>query len=345
MSESGDYSSSSWSGHDFRDAYKRYDRHAGRSYADAQEKGTTVNDLVPEELVTQSEAPLVLRVDHTGSMLESPKKIFEKLPYFSHEVRTVYLGEGAEVSVGAVGDAASDQFPLQAQPFTALIPPEGIRPQDAWEDPEITKRLLALVLEGHGGGSREESYELAALYDARHIVMPNAKRAIWICVGDESPYPKVDAAQARAYCRVDLKKSLTTAAVFAELQKKFAVYFIQLPYYGRTNGEGLAGMTLETAAVRTVWVGLLGEDHVPYLEDPARVVDVIFGILAKETGREAYFAEELAERQMKDEGGEQKIATVHRALDTIHRTGTDGEKPEHSRLHRPKGGTRGKGLL
>ena len=96
MSESGDYSGSVWSGHNFGDAYARYDRHAGRSYASARAKGKVATDLIPERLTTASPSPLVIRCDVTGSMHEAPKTMFAKLPYLAHEARTEYLGEHAK---------------------------------------------------------------------------------------------------------------------------------------------------------------------------------------------------------------------------------------------------------
>lgn len=341
MSESGDYSGSVWSGHDYGSAYDRYDRHAGRSYASAKAKGTTVADLVPERLTTKSSSPLLVRCDITGSMHEAPKSMFAHLPFLTHEARTEYLGEHAELSFGAIGDATCDTYPIQIRPFAKLTAPPKKKTATPWEDPEIAKRLQELVIEGGGGGQQTESYELTALYDARLVEMPNAVRPIWIGIGDEMPYPEVDRDQAQRCCRIRLDRALPTAEVFAELQRKFAVYFVQLPYNGTVGVRD--GMTDDTRKIRDRWVKLLGEDHVAMLTDPSRIVDVIFGILAAETGRVDYFRSELEGRQDPNQ-----VVTVYKSLATVHRAPSGSPKlltDGKSRLHRPTDGGRGKGLL
>ncbi|MBI2483212.1 hypothetical protein HYV74_03495 [Candidatus Uhrbacteria bacterium] len=352
MSESGDYQQSSyWSGHDFGDAYARYDQHAGRSYAQAQSAGVTIQDLVPKRISTQSTRPLLIRIDHTGSMHEAPKKIFEKLPYLSHEARQ-YLGDDTELSVGAIGDMSNgqvagegDRYPLQIRDFAQLsVPQAGAktkRKTAQWEDPEIAKRLLELVIEGGGGGQMHENYEFAMLYDARNVDMPRAITPVAIYIGDEMPYEVLAPEYAEHYGHLALERSMTIQEVVAELQQKYSVYFIQLPYSGHVDGDQ---MTADTKTVHRTWANLLGEDQVKYLPDPARVVDLIFGILAQETGRDAYFRQEIEARQTPAQ-----VRTVYKALGTTHKL-PSGKEPRglrsgKSTLHRPSSGKKTKGLL
>jgi hypothetical protein len=65
--------------------------------------------------------------------------------------------------------------------------------------------------------------------------------------------------------------------------------------------------------IYTDWEKVLGADYISILPEAGRVVDVIFGILAKETGREEYFEDELTERQTVAQK-----KTVMKALKTIH---------------------------
>ena len=168
MSESSDYTPGAWAGHDFGTARKKYDRHVGRSYGDAQAKKVTATKLVPATVKTESPTPLVIWVDVTGSMGAWPATIFSKLPYLDHEIRTEYLGADAEVCFGAVGDAHSDKYPVQVQPFTSGT--------------DMKKKLEQLVIEGNGGGQVKESYELAALYTLHNIETPKAvDKPVWPC--------------------------------------------------------------------------------------------------------------------------------------------------------------------
>jgi HPt (histidine-containing phosphotransfer) domain-containing protein len=96
---------------------------------------------------------------------------------------------------------------------------------------------------------------------------------------------------------------------------------------------------------------LIPEDHIAYLADPARVVDVIFGILARETGRISDFRKEIEGRQTADQ-----VKTVYRALKTIHSIAGTSAKPSapalpevsmtgKSTMHKPTMGKKSKGLL
>ena len=104
MSEAGDYDPGPWRGHNFRDAYRAFDVHAGRSYAAAKSKRITPVSLIPKELVTQSTSPLVIVSDVTGSMGEWPKVMFSKLPYL--ELASRFGHQAGQIHI--LGDA--DQF-------------------------------------------------------------------------------------------------------------------------------------------------------------------------------------------------------------------------------------------
>jgi hypothetical protein len=81
----------------------------------------------------------------------------------------------------------------------------------------------------------------------------------------------------------------------------------------------------------------VGLDNVAFLPDPNRVVDVIFGILAKETGRVDYFKDELTGRQRPDQ-----VETVLTALKTVHALPNAGPAVHSGRsvMLRPPGGRR-----
>jgi len=81
MSESGDYNPGVWSGYSFTKARKTYDEHVGRSYGDAVKRNKSVTNLIPKSLATNSESPLVIACDVTGSMGSWPATMFSKLPY------------------------------------------------------------------------------------------------------------------------------------------------------------------------------------------------------------------------------------------------------------------------
>ena len=61
------------------------------------------------------------------------------------------------------------------------------------------------------------------------------------------------------------------------------------------------------------WESYLGADHIAILPEAGRVVDVIFGIFAKETDRVDYFKEEIEGRQKPNQ-----IAAAYKSLRSIH---------------------------
>ena len=118
--------------------------------------------------------------------------------------------------------------------------------------------------------------------------------------------------------RTTIQSRIPTEQVFEELKSKYSVYLILKPY-NNSAGDG----NVENKAVRKQWLKYLDEEHIAPLGDPDRVVDVIFGILAKETGKIDYFKKEIEERQEKD-----KVALTYKALKTIHAFSAPSEPPK-----------------
>jgi hypothetical protein len=302
MSESSDYTPAPWAaGHDFASARRGYmDKVVGRGAVAPETVGLTINTLAPDKLICQAENPLIIVCDVTGSMGEWPGVIFSKLPYLEFEGKE-YLGQDMQIAFAAVGDADKhDKYPLQVQPFA--------------EGAKLKVSLEKLIIEGGGGGGGEESYDLAALYFARNCECPNAiRKPILIFIGDEGIYNYCAKESAEQWAKVKTDKRIDVGEVFKELTSKYAVYVVRKLYGGTEDNP-----SSQDQAIRTQWVGYLGEDHVVNLPIADRVVDVIFGILAKETGRLNYFRKELEDRQGKDKGGKAKIEVVLKSLRTVH---------------------------
>jgi hypothetical protein len=307
MAETSDYDPGDWKGHDFKAAYADYDATAGRAYSAAVAAGVTASDLVPDSIETDSESPVVVLLDGTGSMGEWPKVIFSKLPYLDIEGKS-YMGDTMAVSFSVFDDAhngATDKA-LQVKPFVRGL--------------ELDATLKTMFLPKNGGGGGQETAELGMLFYARNCHMPKAIKPLFIVITDEHPYEFIDPDNAKKWGHVDLEKTdekrLSTHKVVRELQRKFSVYAVIKSY----NTSGSNAPDPMNDAVYAGWAKLMGEDHTVSLPDPNRVVDVIFGIMAKETGKEDYFEDELKDRQMKDTDGKKKIDVVMKSLNTIHKS-------------------------
>ncbi len=223
MSEMGDsYDPGPWGGFSYQSARAAYDPNAGRGYggssgstrASVAAKSRTLDDLVPAKLTTNARSPLVVVVDGTGSMGEFPNVMFEKLPLLDLGIND-YLDD-CEISFAMVGDAGSDKYPLQVQPFA--------------KGKTLVDTLNKLKIEKGGGGNEIESYDLAGLYYARNVEMPNATKPVLVWVCDEGIYDKVDTEWAKDHARSDLEKKIPTKELFEDLKRKYSVYCIRKHY-------------------------------------------------------------------------------------------------------------------
>lgn len=308
MSEAGDYNPSGWAGHDFNSARASYRTYVDDSYSQARSKGVTVKDVLPTSITTDSSCPVVGVVDQTGSMGDWPATIFSKLPYLEHEAKTEYRGEDVEFSFGAFGDARNhERYPVQARPFAS--------------GKDLKTRLAELVHERNGGGQMHETSELELLYYARNCHMSKAiQDPLLILVTDEMPYDSVSPDLAEL-AHVKLEKTISVEQIIREVQKKFALYIVLKPY-----NENSGDRNSENTEIRRTWAKLVGEDHIAPLSEAGRVVDVIFGIMAKEANKVAYFQKELEDRQTP-----QQVKTVMTSLKTIHALPKGGHTSGHTK--------------
>ncbi len=298
MSEMGEsYDPGPWKGFNYKSARAKYDydSDAGRGYGKTSTpaKAKSLESLVPEKLVTACRSPLIIITDGTGSMGEYPEVMFKKLPLLDLGIED-YL-EDCEISFAMIGDAGSDNYPLQVQPFT--------------KGKGLVDSLGKLVIEKGGGSNEVESYDLAALYYLNNVDMPKATKQVLIFVCDEGIYSMISKDWAKNYAHVDIDKATKTRELFDALKQKYSVWCIRKHYAGQVQGETMTG---SNKVIHEQWQNYLGAEKIAILDNPQRVVDVIFGLMARETNREEFFAKELAFRQKPEQ-----VAEVQKSMLTI----------------------------
>lgn len=314
MAESGENyePDPNWKGWDYQAARaKHVDPTAGRGYAlksalnklpdkeqdiKAIAKSKNGGVIVPDKISTDAKSPVVIITDGTGSMGAFPNTIFKKLPLLDDGIKD-YLEDYA-VSLMMIGDAGSDKLPLQVQEFAS--------------GKDLVDKLNNLEIEGGGGGNQVESYELAALYAARNIEIPKATKPVLIFICDEGLYANVDIKWAKTYAKVTLEDKMSTSELFDELKKKFSVYCVRkhCDSYGiALDGDKMIGAN---KLIHERWAKLVGEDKIAVLLDASRVVDVILGLLAHETGKVDFFEKEINDRQKPEQ-----VATVMKAMTSL----------------------------
>lgn len=219
-------------------------------------KGVKVRESRDSEAHPNSNGILVF-FDVTGSMGHIPALFAnEKLGGLMRMLLAQNVIADPQLLFGAIGDAFSDSSPFQVAQFES-----GLE-MDDW--------LTKIHLEGNGGGSGEESYELAFYWAATHTSMDcwekRGKKGYLFVIGDEQFYPTVRSEQVDRIIG-DRIQDMPIAAAIAAAQETFEVFKICVhsPTYATGNIDA--------------WRTLMGERAV-FLQDPNTVCEFIAAQIA-----------------------------------------------------------------
>lgn len=199
---------------------------------------------------------IVFALDVTGSMGDIPQSLATReLPTFMALLGAVGVAD-PQLLFMAIGDATSDQAPLQVGQFESTA-----ELMDQW--------LTWSYLEGGGGGSGEESYELAFYMVAQHTDMDcwvkRRKKGYLFITGDELPYPAVSRHQIGSLIGDTLDADVPIAEAIAAAAETCNVFFL-IPDLGRRG------------RCEKRWRDLLG-DHVICMEEPGDACAVAAAIV------------------------------------------------------------------
>ncbi|MBI9045181.1 MAG: hypothetical protein JEZ06_11895 [Anaerolineaceae bacterium] len=211
---------------------------------------------------------IVFALDVTGSMGMIPKLLAnEQLPNFMKILLGCQIPD-PQVLFMAIGDAISDSSPLQVGQFESTA-----ELMDQW--------LTWTYLEGGGGGSGEESYELGMYFLAMHTEMDcmvkRNKKGYLFMTGDEKLYPLLSKHVVETFVGDKLDEDIAAREIVAELQKTYVPFFI-IPDPARAK------------RCERAWRDLLG-DHVICLEAPGDICFVTAGAMLLQEGRAKSFSE------------------------------------------------------
>lgn len=167
--------------------------------------------------------PVVVAMDVTRSRGDDTKRLYAQLPTLMERLEARGYVDGPGISFAAVGDAFSDKAPLQVGQF------EG--------DNRLDEVLTRIWIEEGGGGTGQESYELAAWYyaatDCVQLRTGQGGKGFFFFVGDEGFYPTVCGTHRRAVLGQEAI-DVDSAEAFRALQEKFHTFLI---YPGKTMEE------------------------------------------------------------------------------------------------------------
>ena len=199
---------------------------------------------------------IAFALDVTGSMGDIPHLLAkQELPNFM-KLLTACGVTDPQLMFMAIGDAFSDRAALQVGQFESTA-----QLMDQW--------LTWSYLEGGGGGTGEESYELAFYMAAQHTDMDNwvkrKKKGYLFLTGDELPYPAVSRHQIEALVGEKLDEDIPIEEVIAAAAETYHVFFLIPDLQRRRHCD-------------TRWRQLLG-DHTICMESPLDACNVAAAIV------------------------------------------------------------------
>lgn len=286
-------------------------------------KGKNIRECIDTDEHPTS-TPIAVFFDVTGSMGHIPVVLQEKLPALLGLLQRKGYVEDPQIMFGAIGDAFSDRIPLQVGQFES--------------DNTMDENLENIVLEGGGGGSNHESYELGAYFLARHTYIDSFekrdKKGYAFFIGDERLYAAINRGNVSKIIGDNLEENLTSEQIFAELQEKYDVYFL-FAAEGMYEPEEVLPDGAKTrygdyGAMAIGWRKVLGEKAL-VLEDATAVCETIALALGVAEGTIS-FEDGLAD--LEEVGSDSKaIKAAGKALATVGAgssviVSADGELPE-----------------
>ncbi|MBA2394763.1 MAG: hypothetical protein H0V70_18710 [Ktedonobacteraceae bacterium] len=192
--------------------------------------------------------------DETGSMGGIPRVFQQKLG----ELMSVLLLKGyiqdPQILFGALGDATCDRVPLQVGQFESGV--------------EMDEHLRNIILEGGGGGTSHESYELALYFLAQHTAIDcwekRGRKGYAFLIGDEMAYKSVNKKHVATHIGDTLEKDIPLRQIINEVQRRYHFFFIFPINASHGHDE----------QIKNFWLDLLGQ-NVIFLDDENAVSETI----------------------------------------------------------------------
>lgn len=201
--------------------------------------------------------PIVVMFDVTGSMGDIPHKFAEELLGDLMDTLIDADVPDPQILVGAVGDAYSDRAPLQIS---------------QWEsDNRVSEWLTKIFIEGNGGGTRHESYELAWYWfsNPNNVSMDcwekRGQKGIFFTIGDEMPYRSIRKNHVLSLTSNGIEADESFDSVIRRMNERWEAFHIMI-----TQGYNFGKDTRDT------WRALIGERAIE-VNDYNTICDVIKG--------------------------------------------------------------------
>lgn len=196
------------------------------TYSSIYKNNSMKNSLNPKGIVYRescdstdhpNSTPIILGIDVTGSMGDLAATIAkESLNTLMTELYDKQPVPDPHVMFMAIGDAFSDDAPLQVSQFEADI--------------RIAEQLTDIYFEGCGGGNGGESYLLAWYFAARHTKIDSfekhGRKGFLFTIGDEPNHAKLTVSQVKEIFGDDIETDLTADELLTEVTRQYEVFHL-----------------------------------------------------------------------------------------------------------------------
>lgn len=116
----------------------------------------------------------------------------------------------------AVGDAYSDQAPLQVTQFESSVAP-------------LVDQVSTIWLEGNGGGNGGESYPLAWLFTAAKTkcdAIKRGRKGFLFTIGDETFHPTIERSVMKDRMGIDYESDIEAKPLYENLSKDWEIFHL-----------------------------------------------------------------------------------------------------------------------
>lgn len=209
--------------------------------------------------------PIAVFVDVTGSMGGVAKQVIDSLYKMVGAVKAKGAIPYPSLLFGAIGDAYSDQVPIQVGEFEA-------------SDELAEAHLSNIFIEGNGGGQNRESYELAIWFAANQVDTDawdkRGDKGFLFITGDEAPYPRVNASQVSAFAGFPASEDVSLSDIVRKAEERWHVFVL------RPGGTS----NYADPSIRQAWEQVLSAERVIDVPNWNDIVPVIAGTVSVMSG-------------------------------------------------------------
>lgn len=236
---------------------------------------------------------VLIGLDVTGSMDIIPKSLLEgKLGSLMLDLKKTFgkPNENLQLSFAGIGDAKSDEAPLQVTHFES--------------DNRFAQQLQKIWLEGHGGANGAESYNLLWWYAANkthlNYVKQDGRKGILITIGDDNVHPGLTAGEIQMW--LDPKYDggdISNKVLLKAAQEQYDVYHIVITdghAYGYDYLKKAEKTKEQKISEDKQWKDLLGLNNVIQAKS-AGVADAISEIIKRHRPLEKASMTNLTEKE------------------------------------------------